>query len=39
MTIKEKMEKMLLLTIKANKLLINENLKKIRQTNVYMRLI
>lgn len=39
MTIKEKMEKMLLLTIKTNKLLINENLKKIRQTNVYMRLI
>lgn len=39
MTIKKKMEKMLLLTIKTNKLLINENLKKIRQTNVYMRLI
>ena len=39
MTIKEKMEKMLLLTIKTNKLLINENLKKIRQTNVYVRLI
>ena len=39
MTIKEKMEKMLLLTIKTNKLLINENLKKIRQTNVYMGLI
>lgn len=39
MTIKEKMEKMLHLTIKTNKLLINENLKKIRQTNVYMRLI
>ena len=33
------MERMLLLTIKTNKLLINENLKKIRQTNVYMRLI
>ena len=33
------MEKMLLLTIKTNKLLINENLKKIKQTNVYMRLI
>ena len=39
MTIKKKMEKMLLLTIKTNKLLINENLKKIRQANVYMRLI
>lgn len=33
------MKKMLLLTIKTNKLLINENLKKIRQTNVYMELI
>ncbi len=33
------MKKMLLLTIKTNKLLINENLKKIRQTNVYMGLI
>ena len=39
MTIKKKMKKMLLLTIKTNKLLINENLKKIRQTNVYMGLI
>lgn len=33
------MKKMLLLTIKTNKLLINENLKKIRQANVYMGLI
>lgn len=33
------MKKMLLLTIKTNKLLINENLKKIRQTNDEVNLV